>query len=265
MPNTVDKLLSVARAEIGYCEKKTNSKLDSKTDNAGKNNYTKYWRDLQPTYQGQAWCDCFVDWCFWKAYGSGNAQILECGGFGAYYTPASAQYYKTKGQWSNIPKVGSQIFFKNSSRIHHTGIVESFTDTTVTTIEGNTSNGTAVVPNGGMVCRKTYKRNNTSIAGYGHPKFDADKINKTPTENTNNQTKVETANYYNKSIAGTYTTTSNLNLRRGSNTSKTIITTIPKGKSVRCYGYYNLTSGTKWYLVKYMSFTGFVSSKYLKK
>ena len=40
------KVLEVAENELGYIEKATNSNLDSKTANAGSNNYTKYGRDL---------------------------------------------------------------------------------------------------------------------------------------------------------------------------------------------------------------------------
>ena len=46
-------VLGIAEEEIGYLEKKNNSKLDSKTGNAGSANYTKYWRDIKPSYQGQ--------------------------------------------------------------------------------------------------------------------------------------------------------------------------------------------------------------------
>ena len=35
------KLLNVAFAEVGYLEKASNKSLDSKTDNAGKNNYAE--------------------------------------------------------------------------------------------------------------------------------------------------------------------------------------------------------------------------------
>ena len=35
MANTVDKVLNIAEAEVGYLEKKTNADLDSKTKNAG--------------------------------------------------------------------------------------------------------------------------------------------------------------------------------------------------------------------------------------
>ena len=56
-----EKLIQIARAEIGYLEKTSNKDLDSKTANAGSANYTKYARDLYPSLQGQAWCDMFVD------------------------------------------------------------------------------------------------------------------------------------------------------------------------------------------------------------
>ena len=46
MANYASELIKVAEAEVGYLEKETNKKLDSKKANAGDNNYTKYWRDL---------------------------------------------------------------------------------------------------------------------------------------------------------------------------------------------------------------------------
>lgn len=57
------KLIAVAKNEVGYLEKASNSQLDSKTANAGKNNFTKYARDIWPTLQAQPWCDIFVSWC----------------------------------------------------------------------------------------------------------------------------------------------------------------------------------------------------------
>ena len=72
----VDKVIEIATAEIGYLEKRTNNHLDSKTANAGQNNYTKYWRDIKPDYQGQPWCACFVTWCFEKAFGRENTKKL---------------------------------------------------------------------------------------------------------------------------------------------------------------------------------------------
>ena len=54
--SAIDKLIQIANAEVGYLEKSSNSQLDSKTANAGTANYTKYWRDIKPEYQGQPWC-----------------------------------------------------------------------------------------------------------------------------------------------------------------------------------------------------------------
>lgn len=167
--NSIEKLISIAKAEVGYLEKKSNKDLDSKTSNAGSNNYTKYARDLYPSLQGQPWCDMFVDWCFVQAFGQVPAKQLIGGGFSAY-TPTSAQYYKNQGRYyKNNPQPGDQIFFRNSQRICHTGIVERVSANKVYTIEGNTSAGSAVIPNGGAVCRKEYLLTASGIDGYGRP------------------------------------------------------------------------------------------------
>lgn len=164
-----EKLIQIAKQEVGYLEKKSNSQLDSKTANAGSANYTKYARDLYPSLQGQAWCDMFADWCFVQAFGRIKAQQLIGGGFSAY-TPTSAQYYKNQGRYFKAgPQPGDQIFFRNSQRICHTGIVEKVSGSKVYTIEGNTSAGSAVIPNGGAVCQKEYLLTASGIDGYGRP------------------------------------------------------------------------------------------------
>lgn len=177
MANTVNKVISIAKAEVGYLEKKSNKYLDEKTKNAGSNNYTKYGRDMHKLYPSVMdfpayWCDAFVDWCFYKAYGKANAKGLLGGNFDDY-TVASAQLYKNKGAWhTKNPKAGDQIFFKNSIRINHTGLVYKVDSEYVYTIEGNTSSGSSVVSNGGCVAKKKYSLNNSRIAGYGRPKYD---------------------------------------------------------------------------------------------
>lgn len=159
----IKKLISTASAEIGYMEKASNKNLDDKTANAGKGNFTKYARDLvnligSPYSQGAAWCDMFVDWCFIQTFGKENAKKM-LGGWSAY-TPTSANFYKNAGRFFKTPSVGDQIFFKNSERINHTGIVVNVTETFVYTIEGNSSN---------MVQTRSYSRRDTKIAGYGKP------------------------------------------------------------------------------------------------
>lgn len=168
-------VIRIARAEVGYLEKRSNANLDSKTGNAGMRNYTKYWRDLKPVFQAQPWCDAFVSWCTLKACGGdrNKADQVLCGGLDSFYTPVSAQKYKSAGRWSTVPHAGDQIFFKNSKRIYHTGIVTGVTKTTVLTIEGNTGGGRSVIANGGGVHEKAYAIGNSRIAGYGRPLYDA--------------------------------------------------------------------------------------------
>ena len=161
----IKKLISTASAEIGYMEKASNKNLDSKTANAGKGNFTKYARDLvnligSPYAQEAAWCDMFVDWCFVQTFGKDNAKKM-LGGWSAY-TPTSADLYKKANRFFKSPSVGDQIFFKNSERINHTGIVVNVTDTTVYTIEGNSSN---------KVQNHSYSLKDKSIAGYGKPNW----------------------------------------------------------------------------------------------
>ena len=180
--NYASKVIEIAEAEVGYLEKKSNSQLDDKTANAGYNNYTKYGRDMHSIYPQvmdfpAAWCDAFVDWCFYKAYGVANAKALLGGNFNDY-TVASAQLYKNKNAYhKSNPKVGDQIFFKNASGgICHTGLVYRVSSTTVYTIEGNTSSSGGVVANGGGVFKKQYSLTYSRIDGYGRPKYDEEPI-----------------------------------------------------------------------------------------
>lgn len=163
-----EKVINIARQENGYLEKASDKYLDSKTDNAGSGNFTKYARDLYPDLQGQPWCDMLVDWCFTQAFGKVNARQLLCGGFSAY-TPVSAQYFKNRGQYHKTPEPGDQIFFRGTDRINHTGIVTTVSKDRVFTIEGNTSGVAGVIPNGGGVFDKSYPLSHTRIDGYGRP------------------------------------------------------------------------------------------------
>ena len=186
MAYSVNTIIRLAEKEVGYLEKKTNSQLDHKTKNAGSNNYTKYARDLHNAgyyngnKNGHAWCDVFVDWLFFKAFGKEVGQKLQCQtgnlGAGCQY---SAQYYEKEGRLFKKPAIGDQIFFKNSSgSIHHTGIVVDVTSSKVFTIEGNTSSASGVIDNGGGVSKKSYAINDSRIYGYGRPRYDNDDVDK---------------------------------------------------------------------------------------
>lgn len=172
----VDKLIEIALAEVGYCEKKNKDNLDSKTANAGDKNYTKYARDMTRYnagiyVNGYAWCDTFVDWCFTQAFGAEQAEKMLFGW--SAYTPTSSGYFMKKGQWHTAnPKKGDVIYFKNASgTICHTGIVYKVDTDYVYTVEGNTSSASGVVANGGSVEKKKYSLTHSRIAGYGRPEY----------------------------------------------------------------------------------------------
>lgn len=191
MGYSVMTVLNIALAEVGYLEKRSNYCLDSKTDNAGSGNFTKYARDLDniPGFyngkkNGYAWCDIFVDWCFVKAFGAAAAKSMlfqpgYSAGAGCTY---SAQYYKNYGQFFKTPKVGDQIFFGNSAECTHTGLVYKVDSSKVYTVEGNTSGASGVIANGGGVCKKEYSLSYGQIVGYGRPKYDAASTSDTSAE-----------------------------------------------------------------------------------
>ena len=151
-----EKLLNVARAEIGYHE--------------SGDNYIKYaegsWDNQFYGWelQNQPWCDVFVDWCFCQAFGmqKGAAMTYQRVGSGSALCSASASYYQSNGAFSYTPEVGDQVFFYYGGAINHTGIVEKVEGNTLITIEGNTSD---------QVARRTYSLGSYEIAGYGHPKW----------------------------------------------------------------------------------------------
>lgn len=163
----VEKIISLAKSEIGYRE--------------GKNNVTKYadFFDKQHSTfyngkkQGVSWCDIFCDFLFVYTFGEERALDMLCQpkrscGAGCKY---SASYYRTAGRWGSTPKLGAQIFFGRMGSESHTGIVTSVTSTHVYTVEGNS---------GDMVKSHTYRISDSSIAGYGYPKYKEEAVQPQP-------------------------------------------------------------------------------------
>lgn len=226
------------------------------------------------------WCATFVSACAIKC---GYTKIIptECG------CERMITLFKKINAWvekdSHVPSPGDIIFYDwqdngvgdNTSHSDHVGIVEAVNGNTITVIEGNYSDS---------VKRRTLKVNGQYIRGYGVPKYDVDEVeNSAPTKtetstqnkpvNTASTVKMVTANDPARSklssLAGTYTTTANLNMRHGAGVTKKIMVVVPKNTKVRNYGFYTTASGTKWLYVQVtidnVVYTGFCSSKYLKK
>lgn len=144
-----DKMLEVARAQVGYRE--------------GDNNATKYgaWYGLDR----QPWCAMFVAWC------AAQAGVLEGTIPKMAYVPDMVAFYRLLGRYRSRdayqPKVGDLIFFGSSS---HVGIVDDVATDEVITIEGNTS-ASGNSSNGDGVYRRRRKRTDSWIMGYAIPDY----------------------------------------------------------------------------------------------
>lgn len=151
----INVVLGIAEEEVGYLEKKNNSQLDSKTGNVGSNNYTKYWRDIKPSYQGQPWCAAFVSWCLMKAFGLKKAKKL-LKHWPYVYCPTLGTLFTKNAN----PKVGDIVIFQHGGEFTHTGFVIKVSGDRFWTIEGNTSGASGIIANGGGVCQKSYYNSN---------------------------------------------------------------------------------------------------------
>lgn len=155
----IQAAIKIAKAEIGYLEKASNKDLDDKTANAGNGNYTKYWRDVAPEYQGSYWCAGFISWVFMKAFGKSKAiELLK------HWPYISVYDLSTRFTHYSTPKVGDIVMFYSSSQgYYHTGLVISVNGSQFTTIEGNTSGGSGIDPNGGGVFQKNRSVNSGTL------------------------------------------------------------------------------------------------------
>ncbi len=193
-PSATEKLIAVAKAEIGYQEKASKEDLYDFTANAGSANYTKYADCFDSEYSncyngrknGFGWCDVFVDWCFLQTFGYENFLQLTCqpeSSCGAACT-YSIRYYQAKNQYfTSDPQAGDQIFVTLDDGTKQTGIVEKVDDTYIYTIEGDRDN---------QVCECKYSLDDSRILGFGRPDYDIVKVDTTVDDTTGDDTGSET-------------------------------------------------------------------------
>lgn len=194
-----EKVIAVAKQEIGYLEKASNSQLDDKTTNAGDKNWTKYARDLDNInyfgnkINGYAWCATFVNWVLVQTIGKERAQQItgqpSKGSTAASCSSAVNYYKKINSFYTSNPQPGDQIFFTNDGgkTFCHTGLVTKVDGKKVFTIEGNTSSSAGVIANGGAVRDKSYPLTYNRIGGYGRPKYDLLEEDENMTQETFNK------------------------------------------------------------------------------
>ena len=149
--NTIDRVLDIARSQIGTTEYPPNSNnVIYNTVYYGQPVYDGLWGSVFP------WCVTGLWWCYRAAglselfYGGGRTS--NCGTLMAYYE-AHGQIVHSNYQTGDI------VFFDFGGKYHcdHVGLMEKNNgDGSFTTIEFNTTaNSWGSQDNGGMVCRKT--------------------------------------------------------------------------------------------------------------
>lgn len=160
-PGTIDRVIEIATRELGYTEKPRN--------------VVKYWPaiGLAPYNQyNAAWCGGFVYWVLDTA----GVKVPWTSPTAFAYTPTGVRQARAAGLIVSTPKPGDIVFFdwQGDATVDHVGIV---TDASrwkatgiVTTIEGNTSPGTAgSQSDGGGVYRRT--RHRSTVAAFARPKY----------------------------------------------------------------------------------------------
>ena len=156
--NMAQNLLDLAASQIGYRE--------------GKTNITKYgawYPSGGASYNGYAWCAMFISWC---ARHSGVPDTVipnfaSCS--------LGINWFKERGLWHEDdgnynPRPGDLLFldtydpttYRQDGAPDHVAIVESVSNTTIYTVEGNTINN--------MVERRERPRNET-ILGFASPEY----------------------------------------------------------------------------------------------
>ena len=271
----VDAITAVtvtAEAEVGYLEKASNSNLDSKTGNAGYNNYTKYWRDIaklgllkgtvsDPNFAGGSmwyWCAAFITWCFIQVFGVDLTKtLLKHIPFISCQTLAD----KAGGQLYSSPKVGDIVLFFNGSRFSHTGYVYKVEGGWFYTIEGNTNASKGVVPNGGGVNRKSYSISTYQKKGtkFFRPDYSLAVDKNAGSSNSSGKTTTKTTK------VKVVTKSDPLNCRSKANGSSTVKGKFAKGTKLTLVEKTN----NSWWKVKGKStdgktITGYCSTTYLK-
>ncbi len=148
---TAEKVLAIARAELGTKESPANS-------NRVKYNTWFYGRDVSGA--AYPWCMAFVQWCFDQVGIPLPLKTASCSALLSWYQKNQPESVR------RTPQPGDIIIYD----FGHTGIVENAGSETVTAIEGNTSPSAAgSQSNGGQVCRRT--RKTTLVTAYIRPDY----------------------------------------------------------------------------------------------
>lgn len=147
-PGTAGAMITIASSQLGYSETGNNDTAFGRW--YGMNN--------------QPWCAIFISWAAAK---SGNGKNIPKHA----YTPAGANWFKSRKQWGQKPRVGAIVYYDTAGlgRISHVGVVDKvFSDGSWTSIEGNTNSAGS---REGRVVRRQRRRTTGKLGGFGYPKY----------------------------------------------------------------------------------------------
>ena len=164
-------IVAVANSQIGYREGNSSSQLSGTYNGTG--NYTEYgrWYGLQ-----SLWCAMYVSWAAAVAGVSTNVVPKHS------YTVSGLNFFKNQGRAYSraqvaaghyTPQPGDIVYFKgsrNTAATNHVGIVRSYSNGTLRTVEGNTSSS-SYSSNGGVVAPHSYAISNTYIVYVCKPNY----------------------------------------------------------------------------------------------
>ncbi|MCC8107105.1 MAG: phage tail-type lysozyme domain-containing protein, partial [Clostridiales bacterium] len=188
-----------------------------------------------------------------------------------YSTRKKALYEYAMAQKASVGNLSMQLAFLYKE------MSESYS-----TVLNTLKNATSVLQASNIVLTKyempadTGTSVQTKRAGYGQTYYDKYAGTSTSvssgsasTSTVTEKTATDPAKSFTKSLAGTYRTTANLYMRNGAGQGKAAMVVLPKGTSVKNYGYYTAVSGVKWLYVQVtynnIKYTGFCCGTYLKK
>lgn len=173
-------IVSIARSQVGYQEGNSDNQLSGEV--YGGVNFTEYgtWYGLQ-----DMWCAMFVSWCAARAGVSTDTVPSHS------YTPDGLSWFAERGlaytraevqARKYTPKPGDIVYFKssrNAKPTNHVGIVISYTNHRLYTVEGNIG-APGKLTGGGMVAELSYPISNTFIAFICSPNYESGSTNVLP-------------------------------------------------------------------------------------
>ncbi|WP_066360228.1 C40 family peptidase [Herbidospora mongoliensis] len=159
-PPLTQAALDILRSHIGYRERGTNDTI-----------FNREFGKL-PGYPhdgyGYPWCSSFLSVCLERAGLDPGVDFPWTAG-----CEAGVVWFKARDRFGSTPRVGALVYYGPRGGTHVEWVAE-VTQTTITTIGGNTSGSLdGRFHNGDGVYRKTVARSSDRIYGYGYPVYPA--------------------------------------------------------------------------------------------